>query len=219
LLTNLALEGSIISIDAMGAQKEIAKQIVNKKADYVLAIKGNQKSLHEDISLFLNNLDKDIIYDEYEDTDAGHGRIEVRNCRVVKDVEWLKKSYPEWPGIGSIAVVNSIRINKKTLEEQRQTRYYMSSLKPNAKMMLSYVRNHWSVENKLHWILDMNFKEDSCRTRIDHGAENLNIIRKCAINYIKQHKEEPQKGKKKSIKIKMLTAAYDTKYLKSLLFV
>jgi len=84
LLTNLALEGSIISIDAIGTQKEIAKQIVNKKADYVLALKENQKSLYDDAKLFLDNLDKDIIYDEYEDTDAGHGRIEVRNCKIVK---------------------------------------------------------------------------------------------------------------------------------------
>ena len=95
LLTNLAIEGSIVSIDAIGTQKEIVKEIVNKKADYVLAVKANQKSLYDDISLYFENLDKDIVYDEYEDTDAGHGRIEVRNCKVVKDIEWLRKRHVE----------------------------------------------------------------------------------------------------------------------------
>jgi predicted transposase YbfD/YdcC len=214
LLTNLALEGSIISIDAIGTQKEIVKQIVNGKADYVLALKENQKSLYEDATLFLDNLDKDVIYDEYEDTDAGHGRIEVRNCKIVKDISWLNNRHPEWSNLRSIARVESVRIDKKTLKEQRQTRYYISSLASNAKTMLSYVRNHWSVENKLHWILDMNFKEDSCRTRIDHGAENLALIRKSALNLIRSYNPE---GKKITVKRKMLDAMYDTNYLKSLL--
>jgi predicted transposase YbfD/YdcC len=215
LLTNLALEGSVISIDAMGTQKEIVRQIVNKKADYVLSLKGNQKSLYDDVILFLNNLDKDVIYDEYEDTDAGHGRIEVRNCMVVKEVKWLNERHPEWNNLSSIARVDSIRIDKKTLKEQRQTRYYISSLMVNAKSMLSYVRNHWSVENKLHWILDMNFKEDSCRTRIDHGAENLAIVRKIALNLIRNYNPD---DKKITVKHKMMNASYDPNYLKSLLF-
>ena len=220
LLSNLALEGSIISIDAIGTQKEIAKQIVDKKADYVLALKENQKLLYEDVKLFLddlgNDLTSDIVYDEYEDTDAGHGRIEVRNCKVVKEVDWLKKLHPEWVNLGSIAKVDSIRINKKTLKEQRQSRYYISSLTVNASKMLSNVRNHWSVENKLHWILDMNFKEDSCRTRVDHGAENLAIMRKAALNLIRQY--SPENTKKLTLKRKMLNATYDNNYLKCLLF-
>ena len=101
------------------------------------------------------------------------------------------------------------------LREQRQTRYYISSLMVNAKTMLSYVRNHWSIENKLHWVLDMNFKEDSCRTRIDHGAENFALMRKCAFNLIKRHNPND----KTSMKRKMLNASYDLHYLKSLLLV
>ena len=147
LLTNLAIEGSIISIDAMGTQKEIVSQIVNKKADYVLSLKRNHKNLYDDVALFLD--DKEVIYDEYEHTDAAHGRIEVRNCKVIKDIKWLKERYPEWENLNSITQINSIRIDKKTLKEQRQTRYYISSLTVNAKTILSYVRNHWSIENKL----------------------------------------------------------------------
>lgn len=214
LLTNLALEGSIISIDAIGTQKEIVSQIVNKKADYVLALKENQKSLYEDVKLFLEDEDKSIIYDEYEDTDAGHGRIEVRNCKVIKDIDWLKERYPQWCNLSSIAVVNSIRIDKRTLREQRQSRYYISSLRVNARNMLAYVRNHWSVENRLHWILDMNFKEDSCRTRTDHGAENFNLMRKSALNLLKSYNPEE---KKISLKAKMINATYDLNYLKNLL--
>jgi predicted transposase YbfD/YdcC len=215
LLTNLALEGSIISIDAMGTQKEIVNEIVNKKGDYVLALKENQKSLYEDVKLFLDNLDKDIIYDEYETTDSGHGRIEVRNCVIVKDVKWLNIRHPEWNNLCSIASVRGIRLDKKTLKEQRQTRYYISSLRVNAKTMLSHVRNHWSVENKLHWILDMNFKEDSCRTRTDHGAENLALMRKSALNLVRSYDKDE---KKLTVKQKMLHATYDPNYLKSLLF-
>lgn len=214
LLTNLALDGSIISIDAMGTQKEIASQIVNKKADYVLSLKENQKSLYDDVVLFLNDPDKDVIYDEYEDTDAGHGRIEVRNCKVIRDIDWLQLRHPQWSKLGSIVRVNSLRIDKKTLKEARQSRYYISSLRVNAKAMLSYVRNHWSVENKLHWILDMNFKEDSCRTRVEHGAENLALMRKSALNLIKYHNPDDTKT---TVKSKMLRATYDSNYLKSLL--
>ncbi|MDX1917480.1 MAG: ISAs1 family transposase [Rickettsiaceae bacterium] len=111
--------------------------------------------------------------------------------------------------------VNTIRIDKKTLKEQRQTRYYISYLAVNSKMLLSYVRNDWSIENKLHWVLDMNFKEDSCRTRIDNGAENFALMRKCAFNLIKRHNPED----KPTIKRKMLNASYDPNYLKSLLLV
>jgi len=213
LLTNLAIEGSIISIDAMGTQKEIVKQIVNKKADYVLSLKKNHKNLYDDVALFLD--DNDTIYDEHEDTDAAHGRIEIRNCKVIKDIKWLKENYPQWENLNSIAQVNSIRIDKKTLKEQRQTRYYISSLTVNAKTILSYVRNHWSIENKLHWILDMNFKEDSCRSRINHGAENFALMRKCAFNIIKQNTQKD----KSSLKCKMLKATYDLNYLKSLLLI
>lgn len=215
LLTNLALEGSIISIDAIGTQTEIASQIVNKKADYILALKENQPSLYKDAKLYLDDPDKAVIYDEYEDTDAGHGRIEVRNCKVVKDINWLKELYPDWQNLQSIAKVNSIRIDKKTLKEERQTRYYISSLAVNAKTMLSYVRNHWSVENKVHWVLDMNFKEDSCRTRTDHGAENFALMRKLALNLTRNYNPE---DKKISLKRKMLKATYDPNYLKNLLF-
>lgn len=213
LLTSLAIEGSIISIDAMGTQKKIAEQIVNKKGDYILALKQNHPELYSDVKLFLDNIDNSVIHDEYEDTDAGHGRIEVRNCKITSDIDWLKELHPDWKNLRSIVAIDALRINKKTLAEQRQTRYYISSLATNANAMLQYTRNHWSIENKLHWVLDMNFKEDSCRTRVDHGAENFALVRKFAFNLVKLY--DPKD--KTAIKRKMLKANWDLKYLKNLL--
>ncbi len=215
LLKRLALEGSIISIDAIGTQKDIVKEICEKKADYVIALKTNQPSLHEDVRLFFEENSKEVIWDDHEETDAGHGRIEVRKAVVTKDISWLKKSHPDWENLNSIAKIDSIRINKKTMKETKETRYYISSLMSSAKEVAGYVRNHWSIENRLHWVLDMNFKEDSCRTRMNHGAENLAIIRKIAINHIKL-KSQPGE-KKMSMKRKLLKGNWDLNYLESLI--
>jgi predicted transposase YbfD/YdcC len=215
LIKRLALEGSIISIDAIATQKDIVKEIVKKKADYLIGLKANQPSLYEDVRLFFEENSDNVVWDEHEDTDAGHGRIEVRKAISTKDIGWLKERHPDWDNLNSIVVIESLRINKKTMKETREKRYYISSLMTSAKAMGEYVRNHWSIENKLHWILDMSFKEDSCRTRIDHGAENLGIIRKIAINQIR-NKSQP--GEKKiSVKRKLLKGNWDLGYLESLI--
>lgn len=215
VLDRLAIEGTVITIDAMGTQKEIVKKIAEKKGEYVLSLKGNQGSLHEDVELFFRDKDKDVLWSEYEETDAGHGRIEVRKCTVTSDIEWLRLRHPEWANLLSIAMVESVRINKKTLKETRETRYYISSLKLGAKEIGKYIRNHWSIENKLHWVLDVRFKEDYCRVRTDHGAENIAIIRKIALNLIRKYSASLEK--KVSIKVLMKRANWDLDYLKSLI--
>ena len=217
LLERLAIEGSIITIDAIATQKEIVQTIVAKRADYVLALKKNQPNLYEDVRLFFQEENKETIWDEHEETDTGHGRIEIRKCITTTDISWLRERYPEWQNLTMIAMVEGLRINKKTLKESRETRYYISSLKCKAKDMGGYIRNHWSIENKLHWVLDMHFKEDSCRTRIDHGAENLATVRKIAINLVRRHAACLEK--KVSIKRLMNRSNWDLPHLQSLISV
>jgi predicted transposase YbfD/YdcC len=154
----LNLKGAIVSIDAMGTQKEIARRIVEKGADYVLALKGNQTSLHEDAALFF----ADPVCAEdcatSADTDAGHGRIEERSCRAA-EAKWLAERHPEWEGLRSVAAVTARRIDKRTGRESLETRYYISSLEPWPHAILAATRAHWGVES-FHWTLDVTFDED-----------------------------------------------------------
>ena len=163
LLDMLNLKGAIVSIDAMGTQKEIARRIVDKGADYVLALKGNQTSLHEDAALFFADFVLAASCARTQDTDAGHGRIEERSCRAA-EAKWLAERHPDWKGLRSIAAVTARRIDKKTGGESRETRYYITSLDPDPKAILAATRAHWSVES-FHWTLDVTFDEDRCRTR------------------------------------------------------
>lgn len=213
LLDRLALEGTIITIDAMGTQKEVVKKICDRKADYLLALKGNQRSMHEDVKLFFAENSKEVVWDDCEDTCSGHGRIEVRSCTATSDIEWLKELHSEWQKLKSIAMIKSIRVNKKTGAQSSDTRYYISSLPAKAQVMQQLARAHWSIENSLHWCLDVAFKEDSCRVRTNHGAENLAIIRKMAMNMLRNSNE------KASLKRKILKASWDTDYLISLIAV
>lgn len=211
LLKRLALEGSVVTIDAMGTQKAIVSEMHSKKADYLLALKENHKELYEDVELFFKSNDKNVVWDDAVDTDAGHGRIEVRSCTVTREVDWLKERHPGWKGLSSIAKVESLRTNKKSGDESKEVRYYISSLSRKASEVAKLVRDHWGIENSLHWCLDVNFKEDSCRTRTDHGAVNLATIRKIAFNLLKLNKG------KCSMKRTMLTACWNLNFLSSLL--
>ena len=149
LLNRLALAGAIVTIDAMGAQKDIAATILEKKADYVLALKGNQGTLHQDVREFFADpvLLKDCI--SHSHIDAGHGRIEERLCHVCGDIDWLKQRHPEWKGLATIAAVTSTRIFKKTGDASTETRYYISSLPPDPAALLMAIRSHWAIENNL----------------------------------------------------------------------
>lgn len=194
LLNLLDISSSIITIDAMGCQKEIAKIIIDKKADYILALKGNQGTLYEDVALFLQGTD--YSHATCEKTDAGHGRIEIRKAKISSDVSWLKPHH-NWQGLSSIAMIESTRIIGD--KETKETRYYITSLPQNAELFLDSVRSHWAIENSLHWTLDMTLREDESRIRSSNAQQNLVIIRHAALNMLNQ-----AKAKMKNMSVKRL---------------
>jgi len=211
LLDMLALEGAIVTIDAMGTQKDIAAKIIGKEADYVLALKGNQSVLHDDVRLFFKERSRDVAWNVCETVDGDHGRIDTRRCTVTEDIDWLRKQHPDWQKLRSIVQVESTRFDKKYKTESRETRCYISSLAANAESLLAATRAHWSIENRLHWQLDVTFNEDANRTRKDHASLNLAIIRHAVLNTLKR---DPTKL---SIKKKQLKAAWDNDYRTTLI--
>lgn len=210
LLDMLALEGAIVTIDAIGTQKQIAAQIIAKKADYVLALKGNQGTLEKDAALFFADplLAGDCPY--HEETAVGHGRIEERHVRAA-DAAWLAERHPDWTGLASIVCVTARRTIKKTGQTSTRTRLYISSLPPDPGRLAAAVRAHWSIENNLHWSLDVAFREDECRTRKDHAARNLAMIRRAVLNLLRR---EPSKL---SLKRKRLKAAMNPAFRTTIL--
>jgi len=201
LLELLDIEGSIITIDAMGTQVAIADNIVENKADYILALKGNQKELREEVESVFSVQKPESIFEE---TEKGHGRIETRKCEVIYDLNFLHGK-ERWRKLTSIIKVSSERIlNNKTTNE---TRYYIGSLASDAKTFNSHIRMHWGVENCLHWTLDMTFREDEQRKRDGKAAQNFALIQKIALNILKK---DTCKG---SLKSKRLKAGWDNKFL------
>lgn len=184
LLAMLNLDGATVTIDAMGTQRQIAAEIVNKGGDYVLALKGNQSSLHEDAKLFFADPGCAAACAREAHTDAGHGRVEERVCRVA-DAQWLAERHPGWKDLRSLAAVEAVRIDKKTGASSRETRFYIASREPDPAQILAATRSHWGIENQLHWTLDVTFDEDRCRTRKDDSALNLAVIRHAAFNILK----------------------------------
>src|SRR5882724_4838762 len=166
LLKMLVIEGAIVTIDAMGCQRNIAQQILDQKADYVVALKGNQGTLREDIEVFAaeqkaNNF-KDTKVSQDQTVDGDHGRIETRTCTVFHDVTWLQERH-NWPGLKAFVMVESTREFNDKIE--RETRFYITSLVMLATALGPIVRSHWAVENSLHWVMDMIFRDDECRVR------------------------------------------------------
>lgn len=210
LLSMLDINGSTVTIDAMGCQREIAEQIVKQGGNYALALKGNQKLLHEDVALFFTGAFKKdfkgIAYDEYETLEKGHGRIERRRYWISDQIDWLQREH-NWPGLKAIGCVESIREKVKTREVTKETRYYLTSLQSEAILFADAVRRHWTIENSLHWALDVVFDEDRCRVRKDNGAENFAVIRHIAINLVKL---EESKG---SLRGKRKRAGWNNSYL------
>lgn len=209
LLKILELKGCIVTIDAMGCQRDIAQAIADKGADYALAVKDNQKSLHEDIQFFFeeekkNNF-KDVAVDYYETTEKGHGRIETRRYWTTAEIGWLKEP-GLWKNLNIIGMVEASRqIGEKISIEKR---YYISSLGNDAKAFGKAVREHWGVENSLHWVLDIAFREDESRKRAGYAAENFALLRLIALNLLRQ-----EKGTKLGVKGKRLKAGWDNNYL------
>ncbi len=212
LLRVLALKGSIVTIDAMGCQKEIVETIVEQGADYAIALKENQGNLHEDVSeLFAHAQETDFagLLHSYEKTVNGdHGRIEVRECWTLSDLasfDYIRK-LPDWEKLQTVAMVRRERqVNGKTTVE---CSYYISSLPNDAALLLETTRKHWHIENKLHWVLDIAFREDECRVRQGNAAENFAILRHIALNLLKQE-QTAQCG----VKTKRLKAGWDEAYL------
>ena len=212
LLKMLDVEGCIITVDAIGTQTEIVKTIVEKGADYVLSVKENQGQLYQDIS-WLFEYDqqyrfKQGAYDHAKTVNKGHGRIEVRECWSISDPEYLHSlsGFPRWKQLQSIAMVISTRMTDR--KTTTKTRYYISSLTNNAKHLLQVARRHWSIENELHWVLDVALNEDHSRIRKDHAPENFAVLRHMAVSLLKQ--EKTAKG---GIHAKQLLAAWNEDYL------
>lgn len=189
LLTMLLIEGSVITIDAMGCQKDIAKKIIDRKADYILALKANQKNLQDEVIDLFEKIQttefEHYTYQKDTQIEKDHGRIEKRECITINDLSWLFEIH-QWEGVRSIAKITATVQHQASGEETTEERYYISSMSGNAAFINKAVRKHWFIENKLHWILDVIFKEDYSRVRTGNGAENLTTIRKIAYNAIKQ---------------------------------
>ncbi len=204
LLSRLDIAGAVITIDAMGCQKKIAEQIKQQGGDYVFSLKGNQGNLHDDVkTFFTSSLSPVVASVRYE---GEHGRIETRSIRATADIAWLQERH-DWKSLQSIIAVTAKRETDHKVTEE--TRYFISSLDANdPKRLERVVRAHWSIENNLHWVLDIAFDEDCNRTRKGHSAANLAVIRHIALNLIKA-----EKTSKVGIKIKRLKAGWDNDYL------
>jgi predicted transposase YbfD/YdcC len=210
LLAMMAIEGAVVTIDAIGCQRDIAAGILANKADYVLALKGNQGTLREDVELFAaeqkGNGFKDAKISRHETVDGDHGRIETRTTTVIHDVAWLQERH-HWPGLQAVIMVESAReIADKT---ERETRFYITSLVWLASQIGPVVRSHWAVENSLHWVMDMIFRDDECRIRTNHAPANFTTLKHMAHNLIRK---APGKD---SLRLRRKTAAWDDDYLAS----
>jgi predicted transposase YbfD/YdcC len=192
LLDALCLDGATITIDAMGCQHNIVDKIVEKKADYVIAVKDNQPTLSEALQAWFTAADKgdlDRPFWEAVSTDKGHGRLETRRCVVTNDVDWLTTLGQSWTGLQSLAMIESTRefINgKRKGERSVERRYYISSLPAKAAVLNQTIRSHWGIESSFHWVVDVAFREDDCRIRVNDGAQNFAILRRIAFNLLKQ---------------------------------
>jgi len=212
LLDMMSIEGAVVTIDAMGCQREIAKKIIDKKGDYVLALKGNQGSLREDVELFVAEQKakgfQDTTISRDQTVDGDHGRIETRTTTVIHDVAWLQERH-DWPGLKGVVMVESVReIDGKTEQENR---FYITSLPLRATQLGLIVRDHWAVENSLHWVMDMIFRDDECRVRTDHAPANFTTIKHMALNLLRR---APGKD---SLRLRRKVAAWDDDFLASLI--
>jgi predicted transposase YbfD/YdcC len=207
LLAMLSLKGTIVTTDALNCQRAIAQQVVEQGGDYALALKDNQKTLHDDVRLFLDDPATPNLA-RAQTVDADHGRIETRIAAVSTDIEWLQKHH-QWPGLVAIGEIE--RIREETGKITRETAYYLLSAALSAERFLEVARSHWGVENQLHWRLDVVMNEDQQRNRSDNGPNNLAVLRHMALNVMQR---ETSKG---SLRGKRKRASWDENYLRTLL--
>ena len=220
----LDLNSCIVTIDAMGCQREIARQITDGGADYMLAVKENQGQLHEGIrdlfegaaALGFDGVPpvqaRGRLYDYARSVDKGHGRVERRECWTITEADCLDYLDPQgqWPQL--MAAVKVVGHRETTAGGASQPRYYISSLSPPAEQLLAAIRSHWAIENSLYWTLDVSFREDQCRVRKDHGPQNLATLRQIGHNLLKN-----ERTLKVGIQDKRLNAGWDEGYLRKVL--
>jgi predicted transposase YbfD/YdcC len=195
LLSSLLLEGCVVTIDAMGCQKEIAKQIRKEKADYILAVKENHPHLYEDIKSSFSMLKSERFFPP---TEIDHGRIETRKYYTINNLRHIS-NVDQWKDLQSIIMVESERIIKKTGEIQTQTRYFISSLKNDIEKAAAGVRSHWGIENKLHWTLDVTMNEDQSAKREGFAAQNFSLVNKVALNLLRKEERKISIRRKRKI--------------------
>jgi len=206
LIKSLELTGCIVTVDAMGCQTKIAADIIDKGADYILALKGNQGNLNKDAELFFEHAQKEVVFDTHTTVDGDHGRIETRKYTKVSDIDWLQGK-ENWKQLKNIIRLESKReVDGKVSEE---TRYYISSMTDPVEQIAEAIRSHWRVENSLHWRLDVAFREDECRKRKGNASANFAIMRQIALNLLNQEKKIVKAG----VKTKRLRAGWDNDYL------
>jgi predicted transposase YbfD/YdcC len=212
LLDMLVVEGAIITIDAMGCQRAIARKIIEKKADYVFGLKGNQGSLREDVELFVTEQRTknfaDTTISRAETIDADNGRIETRVTTVIHDVGWIQERHG-WPGLNAIAIVESTRETDGVIE--KDTRFYITSLVMLAHLLGPVIRSHWAIENSLHWVMDMVFRDDESRVRTNHAPTNFTTIKHMACNLLRRP------SGKDSMRVRRKVAGWDDEFLASLI--
>jgi len=205
LLEVLSIKDTVVTIDAMGCQTDIAEEIIKKQADYVLAVKGNQEQLLEHIQdefKFGKNIETHLT----EEVD--HGRIETRTCSVITDFKFIEADN-RWKNLTTVIKIESMREFKNSDKiTEKATRYYISSLNAKPKDFQNVIRSHWAIENKLHWTLDVAFSEDASRKRIGNAAQNFSILNKIALNLLKN-----EKSSKIGVKSRRLKAGWDNHYL------
>ena len=211
LLDMLAVEGAIITIDAMGCQRAIAQKIIDKKADYVFGLKGNQGTLREDVEVFVTEQKAkdfaDTTVSRARTIDADNGRIETRITTVIHDVDWLRKRHG-WPGLNAVAIVESTRETGGRIETD--TRFYITSLVMLAHLLGPVIRSHWAIENSLHWVMDMVLRDDECRVRTNHAPANFTTIKHMACNLLRRP------SGKDSLRVRRKVAGWDDEFLASL---
>ena len=206
LIEKLMIEDCIVTIDAMGTQTDIAENIINNGADYILAVKNNQKQLSEEIK---DEFKFSKVSDTNTNIDYGHGRIETRKCSVISDFLFIENKGNKWKNLNQIIRIESLREFKNSDKaDEKSIRYYISSLENNAEQYQQNIRSHWGVENKLHWTLDVGFSEDASRKRNKNAAQNYSILLKIALNLLKNEKTEKQ-----GITGKRLKAGWNEDYL------
>ncbi len=166
----------------MGCQTKIVEKLVEKKANYVLGLKGNQSTLHDDVRLLFERKPKNQSFLSTTEIEKGHGRIETRTCTVTNEIDWLKAEHPHWKNLTSVVEIESIREIKGTISAQK--RYYITDLAPDPSLLANAIGQHWGIENKLHWVLDISFGDDQSRIRKGNAPRNIAIVKKTVSNLL-----------------------------------